>query len=129
MIIDLDDIDEITKRPKEISITDKPDQLEDLDQHINTGYETSKIEWNGHLGKLSGPKVASNLDGTVMALRGVIYDHYSESDVRTLIRTNRERKKHEVISPVDLATTIAQFPEYQNMFSIFLDDHNIIEKI
>ena len=79
---------------------------------------------------MSGFEISSNFDNSMRATNGAIFTTYSEMDVRQLQRTLDEPKEStELISDIDLTTVTRQFPERQNLFSLFLHEHTVFEKV
>ena len=79
---------------------------------------------------MSGFKMSSNFDNSRRAMNGAIFTTYSEMDIRQLQRTLDEPKEStELISDIDLTTAARQFPERQNLFSLFLHEHTVFEKV
>ena len=79
---------------------------------------------------MSGFVVASNFDNSKRAVNGSIFSAFSPIDIWQVKRTFDEPKEStELISDIDLMTATRQFPERQNLFSLFLHDHTVFEKL
>ena len=114
----------------EVLTTEKSDLFKDPELYVETPVETSEIshpyEWNS----MSGFVIASNFGNSMRALSGCIFSSFSAMDIWQLKRTFDEPKEStELISDIDLLTATRQFPERQNLFSMFLLDHTVFEKL
>ena len=79
---------------------------------------------------MSGYEIASNFDNSTRVQNGSAFTTSSPMDIWQLKRTFEEPKESsECLSDIDLITATRQFPERQNLFSMFLYDHTVFEKL
>ena len=114
----------------EVLTTEKSDLCKDPEVCVETPIETSEILKPNGWGSMSGFVIASNFDNSKRAVNGSIYSTFSPMDIMQLKRTFDEPKEStELISDIDLITATSQFPERQNLFSLFLHEHTVFEKL
>ena len=97
-------------KDEEVFITKKRDWFSQQRKHINTGIEHSDIYNGGEIGMLTCSTVVSNVDNSLLAVKGCIFRTYSESDLNQLQALNDAVNEKKEIPEIDPDTILATFP-------------------